>query len=303
MTYQEFKKAIGKNPLVFHAYQLIFRVLLEPMNRGHRIEFFFKYLNWFLLQKRRGECTEILLLNNMKSIVYPDSDSGVSSIFSNNVDHHESVFVRSHLKPGDFIVDAGCNVGNRTLVLADIVGGGLLIDANPNCLSRARKNFQLNSLSLDNFHFFESAVGCENSTVKFPVDTGTSCQNRINDTSDSGNLVEVPLTTLDTALENIGMPAVSFVKTDLEGYDLDALRGARQILQSNTIRLVLFERWATTKLDDFLQFFTEIDWCVFALDKHGQPSVSPGLLAHSRNLFASPNRLRHEFFGSSPLSV
>ena len=298
ITYQKLKKAIGKNPLVFHAYQLVFRVVLEPMNRGQRIEYCTKYLNWFLLKKRRGECTEISLLNNMKSIVYPDSDSGVSSIFSNNVDHHESVFVRRNLKPGDFIVDAGCNVGNRTLALADIVGGGLLIDANPNCLSRAQKNFELNSLSLENYHFLQSAVGGENSTVMFPADTGTSCQNSINDGSDSKNLVEVPLVTLDTALDSIGKPDVSFIKTDLEGFDLDALRGARQTLQSDTIRLVLFERWATTELDDFLQFFTEIGWTVFALDKNGQPSISPRHLNQSRNLFATPERWRCKIIGS-----
>jgi FkbM family methyltransferase len=234
----------------------------------------------------------------MKSIVYPDSDSGVSGIFSNNVDYHESVFVRRNLKPGDFVVDAGCNVGNRILALADIVGGGLLIDANPNCLSRAKKNFELNSLSLENYHFVHSAVGGENSTVMFPADTGTSCQNSISNASNVENLVEVPLVTLDTALENIGKPEISFIKTDLEGYDLDALRGARLTLLSDNIRLVLFERWATTELDEFLQFFNEIGWTVFALDKNGQPSMLPMQLSQSRNLFATPERWREKIIGS-----
>ena len=103
----------------------------------------YRYLKWYGYQKPKKQCVEIYLQNGMTSIVYPDSDSGESNIFTKNVDFYENEFIRRIIHKGDFIVDAGCNIGNRTLVLADMIGGALLLDANPLCLERLKENFFL----------------------------------------------------------------------------------------------------------------------------------------------------------------
>jgi FkbM family methyltransferase len=286
-TLRKLKQRIGRNPIVFHVYQLLFRVLLEPLNRGHRWEFFKRYLRWYLLDKPRGNTVEITLFNGMKSLVHPDSDSGVSSIFNRNVDYHETVFIRKQLDKGDFIVDAGCNVGNRSLALADLAGGALMIDANPNCIARARENFAINHIPLDNFHFLQRAVGEQPGTVEFPDDDGTCCQNRIGETGPGDGMIQVPMVTLDDAVASIGNPPVAFLKTDLEGYDLSALKGARKLLSSGSLKLVVFERWPSTRLEEFLDYFADFGWEVFAIDSNGI-GKSPEQLLASRNLLAMP---------------
>ncbi len=280
------KQSLGKNPVVFHSYQLLFRVLLEPRNKGQRLKFLNNYMKWFLVQKPRGEVVQVTLDNGMKSRVHPDSDSGVAYLFNQNVDYLETKFIRESLAAGDFIVDAGCNVGNRTLALADIVSGGLLLDANPNCVSRARENLELNGLPLENFNIRQCAVGETECEVEFPDDSGTSCQNQISDGAQSGNTIKVQMVTLDSLLESMNNPPVAFLKTDLEGYDLAALKGANKLLSSDSLKLVFFERWPSSALSDFIDYFASHGWEVFALDKDGRPDKQPQLLTQRKNLFA-----------------
>ena len=287
------KRKLGKNPLVFHTYQFVFRALLNPMNKGNRLQSSRNYLKWYLVTKPKGKTVDITLFNGMKSTVHPDSDSGVSHIFDNGFDYLETAFIRKILEQGDLMVDAGCNVGNRTIALADMLGGGILIDANPNCLLRAEENLRLNNLSLKNFQFIHSAVGKSNAVVEFPLDAGTSCQNSIGNTATKSEMVQVPMVTLDSMIEELGNPEIAFLKTDLEGYDLEALRGAPRLLKSKSLKLVVFERWPNTDLDEFIRLFGDMGWDVFALDDRGEPSSQRNLLETRNNLIALP-RTNHQ---------
>src|SRR5262245_11873605 len=164
----------------------------------------------------------------MRSIVYPypDHDAGEINIWTRNVDWYDIRLIRSILKPGDFIVDAGCNVGNRTLAIADLIDGALLIDAGRRALERTLKNRRLNGLSTEKFIVLHKAVGNHAGTVSFSDLGGASTQNRIVDAGSTGvTMVEVPLTTIDIELEWLGKrPA--FIKVDVEGHDYQVLEGA-----------------------------------------------------------------------------
>ncbi len=282
------KRRLGKNRFVFHVYQFFFRALLNPANAGNRLQSARNYIDWFLFRKPRGETALATLPNGLHSTVYPDSDSGVSYLFDADVDRDETVFIRSVLSRGDFIIDAGCNVGNRTLALADVIGGAVLIDANPNCLARVEENLRLNQLPLSEFHLTHTALGAHNGTVEFPADVGTSTQNAIVDQSAGENTITVPMARLDDLVGNMQIPPVTFLKTDLEGYDLDALKGSTALLTGGSVKLVFFERWPSTSLDEYLEFFHGLGWEVFALGDNGACSSEPALLQSRNNLFARP---------------
>ncbi len=62
--------------------------------------------------------------------------------------------------------------------------------------------------------------------------------------------VDVMLTTLAKVFEEEGIDTVDFVKTDVEGFDLSAIRGARPLLEKGRIGLFQFEynyRWISTR--------------------------------------------------------
>ena len=267
-------------------------ILTDELNKGYRGRLLLNYFKWYLYHKPRQQTFEIQLQNGMKSLVYPDSDSGVSSIFTRNVDYHENEYIRSILHKGDFIIDAGCNVGNRTLVLADIISGALLIDANEQCLDRLKRNFALNHLDMTNYHLVAKAVGSTHQVVRFTDLGGTSCQNRIADGAQASDVTTkaAEMTIIDDEMDQLGNPLCAFIKVDLEGYDLDALIGAKKTLSREGVRLVKFERWGSTPLQPFCDFFDAIDWVIFALDRTGCPTYTQPAVTSASNLFAAPKR-------------
>ena len=276
---------------------MILNILREPLNKGYRCRLLFKFLSWYCYHKPKNNACQITLQNGFKSIVYADSNSGVSNIFTRNVDYYENKFIRNVLEEGDFIVDAGCNVGNRTLVLADIIGGALLIDANPLCLDRLIKNFNMNGIKMGNYYLWAKAVGSEIKHVNFSDIGGTSCLNKIVSGDDQSLLKansrtkSVEMTTIDKKMETIGDPPCSFIKLDLEGNDLEGLIGAKKTLLKGNTRLVKFERWSNVSLKLFEHFFDSIDWAIFTLDSNGNPTNSKQIILSSSNLFAKPKHM------------
>ena len=246
------------------------QILFNPYNSGMRIRNIYRYLKWHLYNKPFGKIAYANLINGYRTIVFPDSDSGVSDIYLPN-EYHNLTFIRNQLAQGSFIIDAGCNVGNRTLALADKIRGALLVDANKLSLLRLRGNFKLNHIDLKNYTIENAALGEDTGEIFFTDIGGSSTQNKViaNETclNEEAGVTKVRMTTIDEEMKKIGNPECRFIKTDVEGYDLFALRGAVNTLTRNSVRLVMFERWENIPLDEFIVFFEGISWRVFSIDE------------------------------------
>lgn len=274
-----------------HARTIARDIIREPLNYGHRRHMLARYARWHLLHKYLGRDWTFELENGMRSKVspFPDHDAGEVNIWTRNVDWHDTQFVRGQLRPGDFIVDAGCNVGNRTLALADMIDGALLIDAGKRATERTREHLQLNGLPHDRFIVLRAAVGDRIGTVTFTDLGGASTVNKVVSSSAavSARTVEVPMTTIDVELEKLGRTA-AYIKIDVEGQDLAALRGSVNALRSGNTRLVKFERNQSEPLEPCLEFFDSLGWRVFALDRTGKPTSDSAVVARNMNLLAMP---------------
>ncbi len=271
---------------------ILFReIARNPYNRGKRWSYLRNYLEWYLLRKPKGLVMEAVLINRFRTDVYPDSDSGESDLLTSN-GHNQLDYIRKTIPDQGFVIDAGCNVGNRTLAIADKISGGLLLDANEKCLQRLRLNFRKNSLDMDQFAIVHAAVGESRGSVVFSDYGGTSCLNKIvpeeDGSTEEDGCYSVPMTTIDYEMERLGNPACCFLKTDVEGFDLKALQGAKQTIQQETMKLVLFERFETAPLEEFVSFFASLGWGIFAVDLKGHRSHDEKLIEKSKNLFAAP---------------
>src|SRR5688572_23259124 len=153
-------------------------ILSDPLNNGRKFRFLFNYFYWQAYAKFRSTW-KIKFENGMTSLVrpVPDNDSGEIGIWTRNVDYYDTWFVRSVLSPGDYAIDAGCNVGNRTIALADLLDGALLIDAGKEAVKRTREHIELNQLSSNDFIVLHKAVGDKPGIVTFTDEGGASTVN------------------------------------------------------------------------------------------------------------------------------
>lgn len=278
-----------------HLYRIRRQILAEPLNKGRRLHYLWNYLRWHGRAKWRSTPWTITFENGMRSLVrpFPDHDAGEMNIWTRNVDWYDTELIRSVLKKSDTIVDAGCNVGNRTWALADMLGGALMIDAGATAVERTTEHRDLNGLSADRFIIVHKAVGATPGTVTFTDLGGASTLNRVLEPGQSApagaRTVTLERTTIDTELKRLGMKP-AYMKIDVEGQDLPALQGAIETLRSGCVRLVKFEHNAPEPLQPVLDFWKELGWEVFTLDRD-RISQDRARLERDMNLFAAPKEV------------
>jgi FkbM family methyltransferase len=149
--------------------------------------------------------------------------------------------LREHLHPADTFVDVGCHVGYFSLLASQLVGESgqvISIEANPNTADRAQRNIAINGTR--NITLVRKACGDETKELAFHcarmINSGGSSLAQAN-AGRGSQAVVVQAVTLDSLL--VGIPRISLMKVDVEGFELPVLRGAVQTLEREHPALVL----------------------------------------------------------------
>jgi len=156
----------------------------------------------------------------------------------------------SLVKEGDVIFDVGTNVGETLLNFAKLTGGnGYVYGFEPDekNYTGVAKNIALNSFK--NLEVFKVAVSDKHETVKlYCVEPHNRGMNRILQQTDDAGLdyTIMETTTLDDIVEMNKIDRLNLIKIDIEGYEMHALRGARQVLKR--FKPVLFVEVGYTRL-------------------------------------------------------
>lgn len=139
--------------------------------------------------------------------------------------------------PGDLVVDVGAHVGIYTKILSQLVGDtGQVIAFEPLPSTYAILANNVARLRLKNVHTFNLAISDRCGTASMEVARytqnadGSYFAKIVTDTNASGlKTVQVNTTTLDLALSDVSCPA-RFVKIDVEGHELQCIRGAERVV-------------------------------------------------------------------------
>ncbi len=137
----------------------------------------------------------------------------------------------SLLQPGQTFVDCGANIGLWTLVAASLVGdSGKVIAFEPNPQTHAKLSRNVSSNHWDSsVQVFNAACAAKAARLPF------SCSPEHNisqvQLQPDEHTILVEALTLDSIL---GRQTVHGIKLDIEGYELQALQGAQEILQRSS---------------------------------------------------------------------
>ena len=144
------------------------------------------------------------------------------------------------IKPGDRVVDAGANIGYVTAMLARWVGSAgqvFSFEPVPETYDLLRHN--ITSLRLAQVKLFNCALSAEDGEAVMSVplyEAGyeNPYEARIvgggGPAAKDGRRVSVAVRQLDSALKDVGEP-ITFLKIDVEGHELELLRGANTLIE------------------------------------------------------------------------
>ncbi|MET0459454.1 MAG: FkbM family methyltransferase [Ilumatobacteraceae bacterium] len=130
------------------------------------------------------------------------------------------------------VVDLGANVGLFTLHAASKGARVFSFEPNPECFERLRSNVRLNDAT-SSVALFNEAVSDEAGRGQLTVERGGSTGGTVQRGGEGG----IRMTTLDHALAASPVEKIDLLKMDIEGAEVDALRGAEASL-AKTERII-----------------------------------------------------------------
>jgi len=177
----------------------------------------------------------------------------------------------------DFVVEAGANSGTETLLLSRLVGDqGKVIAFEPveRVVERLKKNLLLNDIN--NVSVNQLALGDTNTEISFflyPEDHPN--QGMGSKVLDSEGLEEIKVqqTTLDNLFVSGQLPRLDFLKMDVQGSELDILKGGRRVISQFKPKIFLEAADDLSGINEIFNFLTSLNYQVFLILKNGELEV------------------------------
>lgn len=142
---------------------------------------------------------------------------------------------------GDYIIDCGAYIGDTVELYINRLDRKCkiyAIEAYPPNYERLLYTIKQNKIE-GNVIPLNIAVDSKPGTIKMPIsDRNINPRKSIKDTSNA-NYFEVNVDTIDGLVEKLKIPKIDFIKMDIEGSELEALKGAANTIKKYKPSLVL----------------------------------------------------------------
>tara|TARA_R100001163_G_C5064688_1_gene202371 strand:- start:1502 stop:2362 length:861 start_codon:yes stop_codon:yes gene_type:complete len=228
-----------------------------------------------------------------------DLDEGVDfSIFL--LGAHEVGTVKAYrrlLAPGNTVIDIGANIGSHTLPLAQIVGpDGRVVAVEPTAYAfqKLTTNLMLNPDIQKRVTTLQVMLA-ESASISvpkalpssWPMAGGKDVHPLMRSLEKSTDGASV--TTLDAIVETLNLNEIDFIKLDVDGYEVNVLRGGMETLSRFKPRIMVeladyTLRAQGVSLADLLDIFLTFNYKLFTVDmKRALPANKTALIAMIRD--------------------
>ncbi|MEX0944418.1 MAG: FkbM family methyltransferase, partial [Balneolaceae bacterium] len=169
----------------------------------------------------------------------------------------ELSFIKNFVKPGMTILDIGAGFGVYTLPIAKKIGNsGSVYSFEP---SPMLNRYLEKSIKINGFNQIELinlAVTDQVGKQQFEADS----QNPENGQLNPEGEVEVMTTTLDAWWQLNGLPNIDLIKIDVNGMELNVLKGAENLLSKNSPFLLIAVPNSKDQMDAIIKYLNSIDY-------------------------------------------
>jgi FkbM family methyltransferase len=149
-------------------------------------------------------------------------------------------WLEAHAKKGAIIYDIGANVGAYSLIAAACGAEVFAFEPSHQNAYHLHENILLNSLD-DRITVIPLVLGDKNGMVRFKVVDSTFGASRSFSSEGDTAGKAYPLLTLDAVRELLLLPAPTAIKIDVDGAEVELLKGAYATLHESSLQSLLVE--------------------------------------------------------------
>lgn len=192
--------------------------------------------------------------SKLNKLLYNCSIRGLGVYNYENMDvSGESNFILKHIKKDSFkkkeyvVFDIGANKGEYTKLISNIINNAQIFsfEPHPKTFNVLKNNCQNNS----NITLFNCALSSEKGKLELfdykskDGSSHASLSSEIFSTVHNSEITshQVDVSTVDSICKENNVKFIDFLKIDVEGYELDVLKGTNKMIESNKIKYIQFE--------------------------------------------------------------
>lgn len=210
-------------------------ILNHPLNKNRKVKALFTFFLRAIIIRIHKHPIVYPFINGTSLVVEKGMSSAELQIYCGLYDFEEMILMMHFLRENDNFVDVGANIGVYSVLASGVSkANSFAFEPIPSTFNRLKRNINYNYIN-DKVKLFNNGVGDKKETLFF-----TNSLDAVNHvitemTSDS---IQVDVDTLDNFLQN--NPA-DFLKVDVEGFEEMVLKGAKNLLSNQRLKIVLIE--------------------------------------------------------------
>lgn len=204
----------------------------------------------YLARKFISKSSHLVDLDGYKIMVHTDKYKGMDGlaqqlIFNHSYEPLTTEMFKKFVKPGMKVIDVGANIGFYTLLSSTLVkdsGKVYAFEPEPRNYELLLRNISMNEFK--NIMPFREAVSDICGWTELNIDVIEPGAHSICNVRDSFCAsVRVNTTSLDSFAKTMRIDSVDFIKIDVEGAEMNVLKGMHEISRSNKNLVMIMELW------------------------------------------------------------